>query len=482
MMRLTRDPDLLVQTLLQDSSEDYEDQLIRIGRNPPHILITTPKALGACWSKGKHQLTLDAVSTIVLEEADILLRVPSNNTPIEVQRRWRKHPPVVRKLLADVFTLRPKNGPVRKVDDLYQLERGKPVTHPTLVPNSVQLVLASATLRPAVRKFLFLETKWLNQQPGETLTIEGTRAMDQRRDPVRHYGLFVDVSGSIRNVRNGEETEQDDLPLPESISEVDSDGEPQADEVEGPDAGEEDVAMEDPGESISSTGETCEYCYGIVSWRIFIHIGLVLWNSNRLASQLLDAVVSVFVFNVPKYALLIIPSTVSAKRTVEDLRALGVKAINLDDYVGKPAKALHNIGVQGSNARSPNTLPRDPVEAEQQTAEHESESLVDDPIMLVAIQAAVRGIDLPSISHVFIAGVPESDVEYLHLAGRVGRMGAEAAPKGGTKEVITFLPEPNLNPRTGGRKALEREKLPKKRLEALWNMIGIKPNYYGKAL
>jgi superfamily II DNA/RNA helicase len=98
------------------------------------------------------------------------------------------------------------------------------------------------------------------------------------------------------------------------------------------------------------------------------------------------------------------------------------------------------------------------------------------------VQAAVRGIDLPAISHVFIAGVPESDVEYLHLAGRVGRLGAESAPKGDVKKVITFLPEPNLNPRTGGKRALQQEKLPQKRLESLWNMIDIKPSYYGKAL
>jgi superfamily II DNA/RNA helicase len=261
-MRLTRDPNLLVQTLLKDSSEDYKDQLIRIGRDSPHILITTPKALDACWSKGKSQFTLDAVSTIVLEEADLLLRVPSGNTPKDVQRRWRKHPPVVRELLVDVFKLRPKNGPAPEIDSHYPLKHGTNPSDPIPVPKSVQLVLASATLRPAVRKFLFLETKWLLQESGKTLTIEGTRAMDQRRDPVRHYGLFVDVSGSIRNLRDDDE---DHSTVPDStvVPDPESDSEPSEDEDggmedEGTGEGDEGGLEQYPDEKVSSGGETCE--------------------------------------------------------------------------------------------------------------------------------------------------------------------------------------------------------------------------------
>lgn len=466
-MRLTRDPNLLVQTLLKDASEDYKDQLIRIGKESPHILITTPKALEACWNQGRQQFTLDAVSTIVLEEADLLLRVPSNNTPREVQKRWRKHPPIVRELLTDIFKIRPKNGPMPK------LSTNIPGILP---PKPVQLILASATLRPAVRKFLFLETKWLSQEPGETLTMEGTRAMDPRRDPVRHYGLFVDVSGSIRNVRDDEGPEEDELG---SVPNQETDDELSEDEDTDSDEGS---LVQSLDTNISHIGETCESLLARDPSLLATYNTLVLWNGNRLASQLLDAAASIFAFDVPKHALLIIPSSVSAKRTVEDLTELGVKAINLDDYVNKPAEALHHLGAHKSKAKSSSWKSQTHSEGQEESMEEEPESHVDDPIMLVAIQTAVRGIDLPLISHVFIAGVPESDVEYLHLAGRVGRMGSESAPKGGVKKVITFLPEPNLNPRTGNKKALELEKRPKKRLESLWNMIGIKPSYYGKAL
>lgn len=107
-MGLTRDLNTLVQTLLKDSEENFEEQVLRITKETPHILITTPKALEACWSNSHHLLTLDSVSTIVLEEADALLKIPSNNTPISLQRKWRKHPPITQDLLDSIFKTRPK--------------------------------------------------------------------------------------------------------------------------------------------------------------------------------------------------------------------------------------------------------------------------------------------------------------------------------------------------------------------------------------
>jgi superfamily II DNA/RNA helicase len=250
-MRLTTSPRELVQTLLKDGVEHYSDQLARIAKQPPHILVTTPKALDDCWSKGKQLFTLDSVSTVVLEEADSLLRIPSNNTPPEVQKRWRKHPPVVRELLAEIFKTRPKHGVIRN-DDAQPRHTSSP--HPR---GPVQMVLVSATLRPAVRKFLFLETKWLAQEPGQTLQIEGTKETDRRRDPVRHYGLFVDVSGSIRNLRDPDEDEDleftNDIALSPTAEEEDETTEQDTDELDA----------ERPGKDVpliaETAPETCQW-------------------------------------------------------------------------------------------------------------------------------------------------------------------------------------------------------------------------------
>lgn len=44
--------------------------------------------------------------------------------------------------------------------------------------------------------------------------------------------------------------------------------------------------------------------------------------------------------------------------------------------------------------------------------------------LLLATPRAARGLDLPGVTHVFNLGVPDGAVEYVHRAGRVGRLGS----------------------------------------------------------
>ena len=44
--------------------------------------------------------------------------------------------------------------------------------------------------------------------------------------------------------------------------------------------------------------------------------------------------------------------------------------------------------------------------------------------LLLATGSASRGLDLPGVTHIVNLGVPSSAVEYLHRAGRVGRLGS----------------------------------------------------------
>jgi len=120
--------------------------------------------------------------------------------------------------------------------------------------------------------------------------------------------------------------------------------------------------------------------------------------------------------DVPRLALLVIPSSTPVQRAIYDLRTVGVNAYGLDLLVSEGGKA-HLLGSDQDRAVSPN------------------------PVLLVANSAGVRGLDLPALSHVFVLGIPDgatggkgnSDT-YLHLAGRVGRFG-------GTGRVVTILEE-----------------------------------------
>ena len=46
--------------------------------------------------------------------------------------------------------------------------------------------------------------------------------------------------------------------------------------------------------------------------------------------------------------------------------------------------------------------------------------------MIILTPDLARGLDLPGVSHVFNLDVPNSSKEYLHRAGRLGRIGADS--------------------------------------------------------
>ena len=65
--------------------------------------------------------------------------------------------------------------------------------------------------------------------------------------------------------------------------------------------------------------------------------------------------------------------------------------------------------------------------------------------MLLATPAASRGLDLPAVSFVYSLGVPADSTDYLHRAGRAGRIGS---PVDGAIPHLTrnTLKKPSLTP------------------------------------
>jgi len=205
-MRLAREPEQVAQTLLREGKgTDYQSQIQRIVKDPPHILVTTPKALDECWKDHKTELGTESLQAVVLEEADSLLGVPSNDSPKEVARRLRKHPPPLRKLLDKLFRLRPKVGPPKKaLRDKYAV---KPLADQVDWP--LQLVLSSATLKPAIQQFLFTQSHWVDRGKDAVKMFEGSQALDPRTTTIRHCAVYVDVNGGLRNVVRPEDDEEE---------------------------------------------------------------------------------------------------------------------------------------------------------------------------------------------------------------------------------------------------------------------------------
>ena len=205
-MKLSREPEQVAQTLLRDGrGTDYQSQIQRIIKDPPHILITTPKALDECWKDYKTELGTNSLQAVVLEEADSLLGIPSGDTPTAVARRMRKHPPPLRIILDKLFRLRPKvRVPKEVLKDKYAV---KPLAEQVDWP--LQLVLSSATLKPAILKFLFTQSHWVDRGKDAVKTFEGLQAFDPRATTIRHCAVYVDVNGGMRNLVRPENDEEE---------------------------------------------------------------------------------------------------------------------------------------------------------------------------------------------------------------------------------------------------------------------------------
>jgi superfamily II DNA/RNA helicase len=64
--------------------------------------------------------------------------------------------------------------------------------------------------------------------------------------------------------------------------------------------------------------------------------------------------------------------------------------------------------------------------------------------LLLATPAAARGLDVPAVSHVYCVGAPASAADYIHRAGRAGRIGSTTSGGGGGGDppFITTLASP----------------------------------------
>jgi len=112
----------------------------------------------------------------------------------------------------------------------------------------------------------------------------------------------------------------------------------------------------------------------------------------------MEGVAAIFATAVPKMALLVLQASAPVERAVHDLRVLGINAFGFDLQSTDKREAYLTIG----NSRGTGTE--------------------ENPTLLVATTASLRGIDLPELSHVFIWGVVDGN-SYLHASGRVGRFG-----------------------------------------------------------
>lgn len=186
-----------MQEAIRSASSD-QDLLMR---QPPHILIATPNAVLELVERQPEGFRLATLSTVVVDEVDAQLRVPSSKHPKDRRRASQK------KLEKHVPDL------VRILDRLYHPSKDKPRMHQrarsardeSLVGDAAdrpQLVMISATLRSKLQSALFNTFGWV--QRGEVLKLIKKRssALPCHRlgRSAVHHVLVVSKTGDIKNI------------------------------------------------------------------------------------------------------------------------------------------------------------------------------------------------------------------------------------------------------------------------------------------
>ncbi|KAI9060594.1 P-loop containing nucleoside triphosphate hydrolase protein [Trametes sanguinea] len=374
----------LAQVFVRDSSKSLEDQLSPIQRTPPHILIGTPQALLDVVQQDPHALPFDRLSAVVVDEVDYLIEtvpvLPDKYLMAKMERKINRHPGPTRLLLNHIYS----TTNVRR-KDTYQMKRERNPTGEAhrREPDEVkpQLIMMSATLRNHLRRFLLADSGWFTKAKGKLVRITGeVSPHDPKRKQfeedaavdtvggtdIQHHVIVVSEDGDMTNVEGALDTT--------SSSSKDS---------------------EEPEAQTSSDGHRPELPPRPKSSQVRDEEV----DLEELNSTALEAVAVAFALDVPSVALVVLPSDASVQHTVNELRVFGVNAKALDVVKDENGR----VHLMRQNLDAP----------------------VENPTMLVATLASVRGLDLPALTHVFVLGVLDNGAvdSYLHVAGRVGRFG-----------------------------------------------------------
>ncbi|KAG8725864.1 hypothetical protein FRC11_001301, partial [Ceratobasidium sp. 423] len=366
------DPSTVVRVIARPNTTHQTFADIR--KNPPRILISTPGALIDAMQIGGLRLET-TLRRIVIDEVDAVMKIPLRYHKVQLRNR---HTPEVAQAVDKLLRL------------MWEDRRPKP-----------QMVMMSATLKIHVRSWLFKQKGWMAER---VVRLHGIQEKLESGESelsaqVTHSAVVVEADGRLRNL-NDEQDQPDNLT---------------------PDEGERGILSEDPGAILGLLDQEGDD-------------GLDLAGNDsdppqatkRLAKgtilppTVLEAVATSVALDVSHRALLVIPTGVSIDPVVETLRGFGVETciLNLREEIEHVSTRLEGPEVS-VNSSSPNV----PQINRQSPVGQDGGEFIPNPTLLVATVIAVRGVDIPTLSHVYIIGGLESEEAYRHVAGRAGRFG-----------------------------------------------------------
>ncbi|CAE6422042.1 unnamed protein product [Rhizoctonia solani] len=369
------DPSSVVRVIARPNTT--EQTFAGIRKNPPRILVSTPGALIDAMQIGGLRLE-NTLRRIVIDEVDAVMKIPLRYHQVQLRNR---HTPEVAQVIDNLLRL------------MWEDRRPKP-----------QMVTMSATLKTHVRSWLFKQKGWMSERVVRLHGIQDKVELGEfepsERTRMTHSAVVVETDGRLRNL-NDEQGQPDGSGSGEGRGILSDDPEAIL-ELLDQEGGDRSLAGYDSGPPRQTTTRLTK--------------GLIL------PPTILEAIATSVALDVSHRALLVIPAGVSINPVVETLRGFGVEAriLNFQEEIEHVSTRLEEPEVL-TNSNPPNTSQT--MSNDRPSAERDEEEFVPNPTLLVATTTAVRGIDIPTLSHVYIVGGLESEDAYRHVAGRAGRFG-----------------------------------------------------------
>lgn len=270
-----------------------------------------------------------------------------------------------------------------------------------------QMVVLSATLRVHVRAWLVEQKGWLGEK---FVRIDGIKEKFQSGEfksshgQVVHSGVVVEVDGSLRNIEY-------ELGKHSTLE---------------PEDEERGILTQDPEAVLGMFDRVDRPTRDLGSTTDSNHTASRSIDGLKLPPSVLEAIATSVALDVDNRALLVVPNGMPVKPVVESLRNLGVETRLMDlreeiVHVSSRPESQHEAEVPSRRPTRPRTRLTQPQSSSVDNGN--TKVFVPNPTLLVATTATVRGVDIPTLSHVYIIGGLKSDEWYRHIAGRTGRFG-----------------------------------------------------------
>lgn len=445
--------DPVVQCLVRGRLEGEEalspqQEIQRLKDTPPHILVTTPGRLADILSThaGPALLGVTTLRTLVLDEADAILQLPGrfpshkqrwnheiHRAPgLEVLNYFMQHRATFsggEKHMSAGLENRPgkvkdeRRPPEQIRRNAYQSaeKRSSENTHlvaplprkPGLQP--LQLVCTSATANTVLRHFLAARTGWLrpgakdggNDQLARWIDLTGLSGPSMVRQGMQ--GLFGENASRQSDQLIEQSLGTSGQSMPASIEHTclvieESPLSPQL--ARAPMRNfYSSLARLYPSrdENASSTSQASD----TPRWEDMVHVVKPEKElaEHELDQSLLESLAFSFASEGVQRGFALIPARWSLLKTRASLEALGLTV---------------RAGLDSSL---------------------QVESAADEPVLYLLQTTSARGLDIPSLSHVFLVGIHAviDAVQYVHSAGRVSRIGSHADQRRAAGKVVALI-------------------------------------------